>query len=49
MAQKMRKAEGGDDREVLEFDHGVAVYPPNDPAGYLRIRWEEARRRRDTT
>lgn len=49
MAQKMRKAEGDDDREVLEFDHGVAVYPPKEPEGYWRIRWEEARRRRDTT
>lgn len=48
MAQKMRKADG-DDREVLEFDHGVAVYPPTAPEGYWRIRWEESRRRRDTT
>ena len=34
---------------MLEFDHGVAAYPPGESGGYWRIRWEESRRRRDTT
>jgi integrase len=49
MPQKMRKNQDQHQREVLEFDHGVAAYPPGDSGGYWRIRWEESRRRRDTT
>lgn len=37
------------DREVLEFDFGVRVYPPAKDGGYWRIRWEERHRGRDTT
>ena len=37
-----------DDREVLEFDFGVRVYPPASDGGYWRIRWEERHRYRDT-
>lgn len=49
MPQKMRKDQDQHQREVLEFDHGVAAYPPGESGGYWRIRWEESRRRRDTT
>lgn len=49
MPQKMRKDQNQHQREVLEFDHGVAAYPPGESGGYWRIRWEESRRRRDTT
>ncbi len=45
----MRKDQDQHQREVLEFDHGVAAYPPGESGGYWRIRWEESRRRRDTT
>jgi integrase len=36
-------------REVLGFDHGVRAYAPSTNGGYWRLRWEEQRRRRDTT
>jgi hypothetical protein len=36
-------------REVLDFDGGVRVYAPSTDGGYGRLRWEEQRRRRDTT
>lgn len=36
-------------RDVLEFDHGVRAYPPARPGGYWRVRFEEAGRRRDTS
>jgi integrase len=36
-------------REVLDFDLGVRAYAPSTDGGYWRIRWEEQRRRRDTT
>lgn len=45
----MRKDSGRNEREVLEFDHGVVAHPPTTPDGYWRVRWEESRRRRDTT
>jgi site-specific recombinase XerC len=38
-----------DDREVLEFDFGVRVYPPARDGGYWRIRWEERHKNRDTS
>ena len=41
--------DNSDGSEVLEFEHGVRAYPPRHPDGYWRIRWEEDRRRRDTT
>lgn len=47
-----RRVDGPDDypdREVLEFEFDVRVYPPSKPGGYWRIRWEEQRRSRDTT
>ncbi len=34
---------------MLEFDLGVRVYPPSEPGGYWRVRWDEGRRHRDTT
>src|SRR5438270_516888 len=34
---------------VLEFDYGVKAYPPRQPDGYWRLRWEENHRHRDTT
>lgn len=37
------------DREVLEFDFGVRVYPPARDGGYWRVRWEERHRGRDTS
>src|SRR5215213_1678043 len=49
MPQKMRKDQDQHQREVLEFDHAVAACPPGESGGYWRIRWEESRRRRDTT
>src|SRR5438445_7462317 len=36
-------------REVLEFECGVSAYAPASAAGYWRLRWVEAGRRRDTT
>jgi hypothetical protein len=42
------RSESGE-RNVLEFDHGVRAYPPAKPGGYWRIRWEERRKRKDTT
>lgn len=36
-------------REVLDFDLGVRAYAPSTEGGYWRIRWDEQRRRRDTT
>jgi integrase len=45
----MKKDQARSEREVLEFDHGVVAYPPTTPDGYWRVRWEESRRRRDTT
>jgi integrase len=38
-----------EERNVLEFDHGVRAYAPAKPDGYWRIRWEERRKRKDTT
>lgn len=37
------------ERDVLEFDFGVRAYPPVNPDGYWRLRWEERRTRKDTT
>jgi integrase len=37
------------ERNVLEFDFGVRAYPPVNPDGYWRLRWEERRTRKDTT
>lgn len=37
-----------EDRNVLEFDLGVRVYPPKRAGGYWRIRWEERRQSKDT-
>src|SRR3954447_18126262 len=34
---------------VLEFDYGVKAYPPRQPDGYWRLRWDENHRHRDTT
>jgi integrase len=46
----MRDAQSeSDERNVLEFDHGVRAYPPANPGGYWRIRWDERRKRKDTT
>ncbi len=38
-----------DERNVLEFDHSVRAYPPAKLGGYWRMRWEEKRKRKDTT
>ncbi len=38
-----------DGTEVLEFEHSVRAYPPNKPGGYWRLRWDEERRRKETT
>ena len=46
---KNARPTGGDDRNVLEFDFGVRVYPPAKPEGYWRVRWEERRKPKDTT
>jgi integrase len=45
----VRSNQKSTDREVLEFDFGVRVYPPAKDGGYWRIRWEERHRGRDTT
>ena len=45
----VRSNQKSGDREVLEFDFGVRVYPPTGDGGYWRIRWEERHRGRDTT
>jgi len=45
----VRSNQKSSDREVLEFDFGVRVYPPANNGGYWRIRWEERHRGRDTT
>jgi integrase len=37
-----------EDRQVLEFDLGVKVYPPKREGGYWRVRWEERRQPKDT-
>jgi len=44
----VRSNQKSGDREVLEFDFGVRVYPPAGVGGYWRIRWEERHRLRDT-
>ena len=36
-------------REVLEFDLGVRVYPLAHGGGYWRVRWQEKRKCRDTS
>jgi integrase len=36
-------------RHALDFDCGVRAYPPSGSAGYWRLRWVEAGRRRETT
>ena len=38
-----------DTTEVLEFEHGVRAYPPRQKGAYWRLRWEEERRRKETT
>lgn len=45
----MKNAQPGAEREVLEFDFGVRVYPPARADGYWRIRWEERHKDKDTT
>lgn len=50
MRQVMSKAsKDTEDRNVLEFDLGVRVYPPAREGGYWRIRWEERRHSKDTS
>ena len=50
MRKSMSKtAKGSEEREVLEFDLGVRVYPPSRDGGYWRIRWDERRQGKDTT
>ncbi len=44
-----KTTKGSDDRNVLEFDLGVRVYPPARSGGYWRIRWEERRQPKDTS
>jgi hypothetical protein len=47
---RMREVHAYDgERNVLEFDFGVRAYPPVNPDGYWRLRWEERRTRKDTT
>ncbi|MGI8808795.1 MAG: hypothetical protein ACR2KK_13315 [Acidimicrobiales bacterium] len=45
----MKNAQSGGDRDLLEFDFGVRVYPPVQPKGYWRVRWEERHKAKDTT
>ena len=45
----MKNAQSTGEREVLEFDFGVRVYPPARPDSYWRIRWEERHKAKDTT
>ncbi|HVL32238.1 MAG TPA: hypothetical protein VM600_01495, partial [Actinomycetota bacterium] len=42
-------SKGSEDRNVLEFDLGVRIYPPSREGGYWRIRWEERRQAKDTS
>lgn len=50
MRQVMSKAsKDSEDRNVLEFELGVRVYPPARDGGYWRIRWEERRQPKDTS
>jgi integrase len=50
MRQVMSKAsKDSEDRNVLEFELGVRVYPPKRDGGYWRVRWEERRQPKDTS
>ena len=41
--------QGHDATEVLEFEYAVRAYPPRKPGAYWRLRWEEERKRKETT
>jgi hypothetical protein len=49
MATRVNDTGSTSQREVLEFEFDVRVYPPTKPGGYWRIRWAEEHRPRDTT
>jgi hypothetical protein len=50
MRQLMSKtSKDSEDRNVLEFDLGVRIYPPSRAGGYWRIRWEERRQPKGTS
>ena len=44
-----KASKDSEDRNVLEFDLGVRVYPPARDGGYWRIRWEERHQPKDTS
>lgn len=44
-----KASKDSEDRNVLEFELGVRVYPPARDGGYWRIRWEERRQPKDTS